>query len=169
MEWGSVAVEATDDTRDNVAELLHEHGPMLLATARLITFDDEEAADLVQTTFEIALRKADQLRDPAALRAWLLRIQGREAFRVVRRLRRRVRFDPMRHDRPAIAADPDQHADVRKALAGLPPRIRAAVALHHLAELSVADTAAALGVTENTVKSQLKTGLARLRKALGDD
>ena len=37
-----------------------------------------------------------------------------------------------------------------------------------MAGLSVAETATALGVSENTVKSQLKTGLARLREALGD-
>ena len=58
---------------------------------------------------------------------------------------------------------------VRRALSSLPRRMRAAVVLHHMAGLSVTETAAALGVSENTVKSQLKTGLARLRGALGDD
>jgi len=46
--------------------------------------------------------------------------------------------------------------------------MRAAIALHHLSGLSVAETARALGVSENTVKSQLKTGLGRLREELRD-
>jgi RNA polymerase sigma factor (sigma-70 family) len=150
------------------ADLLTEHGPMLLAVARVITRDDEEAADLVQTTFEIALRHLGSLRDPAALPAWLLRIETREAFRVVRRLRRLVRFDPTSRELPAPARDFAQHSDVRSAMASLPARTRAAVALHHLAGLSVSETAHALGTSENTVKSQLKAGLARLREALGD-
>ncbi len=66
---------------------------MLLAAARVITLDKDEAEDLVQTTFEIALRRLDGLREPRALRAWLLTIQAREAFRVIRRLRRLVSLD----------------------------------------------------------------------------
>lgn len=148
------------------ADGLHEHGPMLLAAARFITLDHAEAEDLVQTTFEIAIRRLGDLRDPVALRAWLLRIQAREAFRVIRRLRRFVSLE----GRVAEVADPGpdiaRSADVRAALARLPRRTRAAIALHHVAGLSVAETAAALGVSENTVKTQLRTGLARLREDL---
>ena len=65
----------------------------------------------------------------------------------------------------------DEHADpgdatVFRALAALPPRMRAAVVLRHLDELSVAETAAALRCSEGTVKSQTARGLAQLRAAL---
>jgi hypothetical protein len=43
--------------------------PVLLAAARAITFDAVETEDLVQTTFELALRNVHQLRDPASLRS----------------------------------------------------------------------------------------------------
>ena len=153
-------------------EAIHEHGPVLLAAARLITLDDAEAQDLVQATFEIALRRIDTLREPAALRSWLLRIETREAFRVVRRLRRLIRLDHDRHDQPDPTADPAQraqHADLRAALADLPVRMRAAVVLHHMVGLPVREAASALRVSENTVKTQLRTGLARLREALEND
>jgi RNA polymerase sigma-70 factor (ECF subfamily) len=164
-----IGLAAKDLERSETAmDLLDEHGPMLLAAARVITLDDEEAQDLVQTTFEIALRHIGSLREPAALPAWLLKIETREAFRVVRRLRRLVRFDARARELPAPSTDLAQQMDMRQALSTLPRRIRAAVALHHLAELSVRETAAALGVSENTVKSQLKTGLAKLREALHD-
>lgn len=159
--------EAT--TRDALVDELFTHGPVLLAAARVITLDDDEAQDLVQTTFEIALRHLDGLRDPRAVRTWLLRVQTREAFRVVRRLRRLVSLDGHVREVPALSGDAAQRIDVRDGLARLPRRIRAAIALHYLVGLSVRDTAQTLGVSENTVKSQLKTGLARLREDLHDD
>jgi RNA polymerase sigma-70 factor (ECF subfamily) len=155
-------------SRELAIEALNEHGPILLAAARVIALDDDEAKDLVQTTFEIALRRIDTLRDPSALRAWLLRIETREAFRVVRRLRRVVRLDGHVRELVSPGSDLAAGADMRQALMTLPGRTRAAVALHHLAGLSVRETADALGVTENTIKSQLKTGLARLREVLDD-
>jgi RNA polymerase sigma-70 factor, ECF subfamily len=156
-------------TRDALVDELYTHGPVLLAAARVITLDDDEAQDLVQTTFEIALRHLDGLREPRALRAWLLRVQTREAFRVVRRLRRLVSLDGHVREVPALGIDAAQLIDVRDGIARLPRRTRAAIALHYLAGLSVPETASALGVSENTIKSQLKTGLARLREDLHDD
>ena len=55
---------------------------------------------------------------------------------------------------------------VRQAVAKLPPRMRTAVVLHHLAALPVAQTAEAMGVSQNTVKTLLRLGLARLREVL---
>jgi RNA polymerase sigma factor (sigma-70 family) len=160
-------VPADPRARDTLVAELYEHGPMLLAAARVITLDLDEAEDLVQTTFEIALRRIDALREPRALRAWLLTIQTREAFRVVRRLRRLVRFDGHVGEIAAGGTDLARNLDVRRAL-GLPRRTRAAIALHHLAGLTVPETALALGVSQNTIKTQLKTGLARLREELRD-
>ena len=159
---------ADSRTRDALIDELFGHGPMLLAAARVITLDNDEAEDLVQTTFEIALRRLDGLREPRALRAWLLTIQAREAFRVVRRLRRLVSLDGHVTEIAVPGSDIAGRADMRAALAKLPRRIRAAIALHYLAGLTVPETARAMGVSENTVKSQLKTGLERLREDLGD-
>ena len=147
---------------------LQSHAPVLLAAARAITLDDVEAQDLVQTTFEIALRRIGQLRDPEALRAWLLRIEAREAFRLTRRLGRMGRLNTGVTQIPIGGADATEALAVRQALRALPIRMRAAVVLHHMVGLSVAETAEALGTSPNTVKSQLKSGLARLRELLVD-
>jgi RNA polymerase sigma factor (sigma-70 family) len=161
-------VRADPGVRDVLVDELYGHGPILLAAARVITLDNDEAEDLVQTTFEIALRRMDGLREPLALRAWLLTIQSREAFRVVRRLRRIVRLDGRTEEIPSQGADLAQRADIRQALSGLPRRTRAAIALHYLAGLTVPETALALGVSQNTIKTQLKAGLGRLREELRD-
>jgi RNA polymerase sigma factor (sigma-70 family) len=168
MDTAQVTELAAADAcaRDALVAELWEHGPMLLAAARVITLDNDEAQDLVQTTFEIAISRIDGLRDPRALRAWLLTIQTREAFRVVRRLRRMVSLDRHVGEIAVGGVDIAGRADMRSALSRLPRRTRAAIAIHYLAGLTVPETARAMGVSENTVKTQLKTGLGRLREDL---
>ncbi len=142
--------------------------PVLLAAARAITADRSEAEDLVQTTFELAIRRVHQLRDPNALRAWLLTIQTREAFRTIRRLRRTLHVSggvPEGSVAPLAMAD---HIAIRDALGALPPRMRAAIVLHHMVGMTVPQVAQAVGRSENTIKSQLKDGLTRLRETLDD-
>ena len=148
---------------------LHDQGPMLLATARAIARDEAEAEDLVQTTFERALRAAPAIRDSRAIKAWLLTVETREALRVVRRLRRTLRLDPAVHELPAAGPDTSRWLELDEALGKLSRPIRAAVVLHHMVGLSVRETAQALGVTENTAKARLKTGLTRLREYLDEE
>jgi RNA polymerase sigma-70 factor (ECF subfamily) len=150
-------------------ESLVQHAPVLLAAARALMRNESDAIDLVQTTLEIAARKVDGLRDPAAARSWLLAIQVREAFRLKRRLSRLMHLNPAVAE---MATTPGPDADaiaVRIALSTLPPRARSAVVLHYLTDLSVADVARAMGISENTTKGHLKLGLARLREELRDD
>lgn len=168
---GTASPVTSDLWADPIAlgNALQREAPILLAAARAMTRDDREAEDLVQTTFELAVRHIARLREPAAFRSWLLTIQAREAFRVTRRLKRIVRLGPSVAELVVGDAGPDASHEVRDALLALPPRMRAAVVLHHMAGLRVSEVADALGTSENTVKSQLRVGLARLRESLGDD
>lgn len=134
--------------------------PRLLAVARAMRAADPE--DIVQTTLEIAIRRSSQLYDPAKLWPWLLKIQTREMFR----WSRRIRASTPPHARPVSVVDLDAHTDMRRAIAMLPARTRASIVLHHMADLSIAETAKALGTSENTVKTQLRHGLRRLKESL---
>jgi RNA polymerase sigma-70 factor, ECF subfamily len=140
--------------------------PTLLAAARYLVRSEADAADLVQTTLEIAVRRRSQLRDPGSLRAWLLAIEAREAFRLRRRLRMLVSLEGRGVTEVAVDGPSTDDLAVRQAVAKLPPRMRTAVVLHHLAALPVAQTAEAMGVSQNTVKTLLRLGLARLREVL---
>ncbi len=153
----------------DLGQVLERQTPVLLAAARALLRNEADARDLVQTTLEIASRKAGDLRDPTALRSWLLAIQVHEAFRLRQRLSRLVRLSP---EIAEISSSPGPDADVialRAALPKLPPRARAAVVLHYLAGLPVAEVARAMSISENTTKGHLKAGLARLRQELEDD
>lgn len=147
----------------DIDALVAQHGVLLLALAHAITRNWSEAEDLYQSTFEIALRHVDQLREPAAAKAWLVRIESREAFRLRRRLRRFVSLDD-RVQELRVDGEMGIAVDLRRAIAGLPPRTRAALLLHHYCGFSVEETAGALGVSPNTVKTQLRKGLAKVRE-----
>ncbi|HEY0520888.1 MAG TPA: SigE family RNA polymerase sigma factor [Ilumatobacteraceae bacterium] len=71
-------------------------------------------------------------------------------------------------ERDAISAV-DNRDRLRRALADLPRRQRAAVVLRHYLDLDEAATAAALGCSIGTVKSQTAKGLARLRTSIDFD
>jgi len=153
----------------DIGEMLAEHRPVLLAAARLITLNEAEAQDVVQITFEIALRRAHTLREPGSLRAWLLAIETREAVRRVRVMRRFLSFGSQVVEIVVPAQPHDDLLALRDGMRALPRRVRAAIALHYLEGYSVRETAATLGVSENTIKTQLKKGLARLREELRDE
>src|SRR5512140_1113577 len=147
---------AVRDAAPALDELLAGHGSVLLAAARTICRDEHEAQDVVQTTFEIALRRGHTLRDRSALRAWLLAIESREAVRSVRRLHDLLPFHPQIHDVAVSGAGHDERLALRESLRHLPRGARVAIVLHHLMGYSVRETAEALGVSENTIKTQLK-------------
>ena len=151
-----------------IDELLADHGSVLLGAARLICMNEHEAQDVVQATFEIALRRGHTLRDRSALRAWLLTIAAREAVRRVRGMRGLIPFHAQFHDVAMSGPGHDERLALRESLRGLPRGARAAIVLHYLAGYSVRETAEALGVSENTIKTQLRRGLARLREDLRD-
>jgi RNA polymerase sigma-70 factor (ECF subfamily) len=167
LDEGTLAGMEREGTTEVGDRELIAMAPTLLAAARYLVRSEADAADLVQATLEIALRRRSQLRDPANLRAWMLAIQTREAFRLRRRLRGLVSLDGSGVVEVQAPGGPtDEDMVVRAAVARLPQRMRAAVVLHHMAGLSVAQTAEAMRVSENTVKTLLRLGLAKLREVL---
>jgi RNA polymerase sigma factor (sigma-70 family) len=72
--------------------------------------------------------------------------------------------DPGSND---LGAAVDTRDRLYHALGALPARQRAAVVLRYYEDLSEIDTAAAMGCSVGTVKSQTAKGLAHLRAVLG--
>ncbi|MFD0572043.1 sigma-70 family RNA polymerase sigma factor [Kitasatospora gansuensis] len=59
--------------------------------------------------------------------------------------------------------------DLRRALAALPSRQRATVVLRYYCDLTVEQTAEAMGCSAGNVKSQTSRGLDALRRSLAGD
>jgi RNA polymerase sigma-70 factor (sigma-E family) len=78
----------------------------------------------------------------------------------------RVRLTDAVPDAAGAVVDVDSAAEIRRALARVPPRQRAVVVLRFVCDLPVTDVAEILGISEGTVKSQTAHGLAALRGML---
>jgi RNA polymerase sigma-70 factor (sigma-E family) len=138
----------------------------LLRTATLLTAGDSHLAeDLVQTTLTKLYLAWPRIRLPDGPDGYARRILANALIDERRR--------PFRQRETSHADVPDhapselpQFQALLAALAELPPGMRAAVVFRHVHDLSVADTAKALGCSEGNVKSQTARGLDQLRAAM---
>jgi RNA polymerase sigma-70 factor (sigma-E family) len=132
----------------------------LLRSAYLLTGDLHRAEDLVQEALvKVALRWS-RLRDgnPTAYARTVIVRDNISWWR-----RQRELPTATTRELAEVSTDPDLALVVRRALGRLTPKQRAVVVLRHFDDLSEIDTAAILGVSVGTVKSQLSAALARLR------
>src|ERR1700689_5573423 len=95
----------------------------------------QAAEDCFQETFLAALRAYPRLRADSTPRAWLLTIAHRKAIDHLRRARRERPLEPDALVAPERGAPPPDRA-VWSAVAALPDRQRAAVALRFIGDLS---------------------------------
>jgi RNA polymerase sigma-70 factor, ECF subfamily len=148
-----------------LADLLEQYGREIQGVAYLILRDRQAAEDVLMDTLIAALDRGSTLRQEGALRPWLLRIATNLALGT-RRRERRVTWVQLLPDAPAPQADDTARLALLAGLDALPARSRAAVVLHYYADLPVAQVAAVMGTSENTVKTQLRTALTKLRASL---
>jgi RNA polymerase sigma factor (sigma-70 family) len=150
-------------------DILVAHGPELQAVAYVILRDRADAEDVVAETLLTAFDKAMTIRDERALRTWLIRVATNRAL-TMRRSQARVVPLHVVPDRPGpgdrVAAS--DRVVLLDGVAALPPRTRAAIALHYFADLTVEETADVLGRSPNTIKTQLREALVMLRAHLAE-
>lgn len=146
-------------------QFVRERSDRLLRVAHLLTGDPGHAEDIVQTALErVARRWRAARRDPYPYARRTVANLAKDRWR--ERSRRPVEV-PLTHERPVTATDVVADRDeLLWAVRQLPPRQRAVLVLRFFEDLSVADTAAALGCTTGTVKSQTSRALATLRTVL---
>ena len=140
-------------------------GPALLRLAWLLTADTDAAQDLVQEALARVVPRWDRIADGA--HEAYVRTAVRSIWVDGWRRRRGARLDVVPEVPDAAAPDGSDGAAARltleEALARLTARQRAVLVLRFYEDLSEAATAAALGVSAGTVKSQTSHALARLR------
>ncbi|HEX5983014.1 MAG TPA: sigma-70 family RNA polymerase sigma factor [Solirubrobacterales bacterium] len=145
--------------------VLDEHSDAVMAILRGAVGRDG-AEDCFQETFLAALRAYPKLGDARNLRGWLLTIAHRKAVDYHRANGRR----PVPVAEVAEAAVPDGMPEPNErlwpAVAALPPKQRAAVALRYGSDLPHGEIAAALGCSPEAARRSLHEGLKRLRKEL---
>jgi RNA polymerase sigma factor (sigma-70 family) len=124
-----------------------------------------EADDCFQETFLSALKAYPTLRPDSNLRAWVLTIATNKVIDMARsRGRRAVPVadpDPVPSEEAGWmdGADP-----IWQAVRCLPPQQRAAVAHRFLLDMTYANVAEAMGITEEAARANVYQGLKKLRE-----
>ena len=148
------------------------HKKLLGHAWRLLGGDVEAARDAVQEGWVEIVNGVSRLRDDRAFPAWAYRIVSRRCARQIDAAVRRRRLDATAQIEPCDQPSPDSGADeerLRNAIRALPTDQRAAIALFHLEDMSIAEVAVALDVPAGTVKTRLMHARRKLRDALGGD
>jgi RNA polymerase sigma-70 factor, ECF subfamily len=152
---------------------LATHWSDLYSRALRLARNDVVAEDVLQDTFERALKFEKQYEPNSNLRAWLQRILLSVFITRCRRIRRERRaIELLTHDPCAWtqneAPSPIQalSPSVEVALSKLPEPFRRAVQLIDLGDMSYRDAASRLGVPLGTVMSRLHRGRRMLAQAL---
>ncbi|WP_043642940.1 SigE family RNA polymerase sigma factor [Nocardioides alkalitolerans] len=141
----------------------------LYRSAYLLGGDHHRAEDVVQAALAKLYVAWPRVVRTSTPDAYARRVVVNAHLDETRRPWRRERVGlPASHTQVSVptGVEPEVRDLLFAALRDLGPRQRAVVVLRHLWGLSVADTAAELGISEGTVKSQTSDGLARLRRAL---
>lgn len=139
--------------------------PHLLRTAYALCGDWHRADDLVQTSLlklYAAWRRVERGSEEAYVRTILVRAHIDQTRRPWWK-RERSGDIP---ERPMPAARVEERSELLAALQELPEMQRKVVVLRHWLQLSVAETARELRISEGTVKSHSSRGLAALRTCL---
>lgn len=146
--------------------LIQPHLSDGFALAQALSTDRGSAQDAVQSAAFQAWRRMRQLRDDGSARAWFLAIVVNECRSSWRK--RRALPSDAEPDVDAISWPQtiDQRLDVRSAMRRLKRDDRVVLSLRFLMDMSVEETAAALGISVSAVKARTARAAARFRQLM---
>jgi RNA polymerase sigma-70 factor (sigma-E family) len=156
---------------DGYVEFVRAASGRLFRTAYAVSGDYQLAEDAVQAALASAYSRWRKVSAADNPEAYVQRMVLNQLLSWRRRAWTRHEVPsadpPVQHSPVPVESAYGDQDEVWRALATLPPRQRAVVVLRYVEDLSVAETAAALGVRDGTVKSQSSAAMSRLRDRLG--
>jgi len=151
----------------------------LLGTLYHLVGNADDARDALQETFLKCWRAGDDIQDVQNLKAWIFRV-ALNTGRDLRKTAWRRRREPLPNDdmmqigqkktmRPDEALDREDRLNrVRRAVGHLRPEEQEVFLLRQNGELTYDQIAAAVGAPCGTVKTRMRSALAKLRAAVQD-
>jgi RNA polymerase sigma-70 factor (ECF subfamily) len=158
--------------------VMRRNNTRVFRAVRAVLRNDVEAEDAMQDAYVNAYVHLADFEGRAKLSTWLTRIAVHEAFARLRRSRRVTSLDetdsesqPMHHASPhstpeSNASDGELRVVLERAIDELPEHFRVVFVLRAVQEMSGAETAEALSIPEETVKTRLFRARSLLQKAL---
>jgi len=167
--------------RELFYDLVRPYQRSIYLVAYSIVQNEADAEDVAQEAILKSLKHIDTFRGESSFSTWLVSITVNTARMRIRKEHKRL-FEPLDGDRDdekgeyvprdfsdwrEIPSDALEREEVRavlaKALASLPQQYREVIVLRDVHELSIAETAKALGIREGAVKTRLLRARLRMR------
>jgi RNA polymerase sigma-70 factor (ECF subfamily) len=162
-------------------EIIQRHNRRLYRLVRSMLKDEADAEDAVQEIYLHAFARLGEFRGESALSTWLTRIAVNEALMRLRCRRETAELTeetmsativtfplPVGQNPEEVAARSQISRVLEAAIDELPDGFRTVFVLRTVEQLSTEETAAALGIPEDTVKTRLFRARRLLRTAIGD-
>ena len=162
--------------REAFDELVVRHRRPVYRLCYRFVGNHEDATDLAQEVFLRAFRSLGTFKGDSAVGTWLHRIAVNLSLNAVASRARRAETSEARA--VPVASDPDamsrilsaeRAAQVRAAIARLPPRQRATLVLRVYQDMTHQEIAELLGSSVGAVKANFFHALANLKRLLGGD
>ncbi|WP_111592614.1 RNA polymerase sigma factor [Chitinophaga dinghuensis] len=155
-------------------QIFQEHWNMLMHYACSILHDDAMAKDVLQNFFLELWEKREALPVPQEIKAFLLFLLRLRILNALRkediRSKHEHSFAQLLQEHTSNSTDQlyykQMYEELMQHLNELPPRIRQVFYMSRFEYQSVAEIAAALGASEQTVRNQLNTANKRLKVML---
>ncbi|HEY7431069.1 MAG TPA: SigE family RNA polymerase sigma factor [Streptosporangiaceae bacterium] len=155
-----------EQSGDEFRDFMHGRWPAMVRLGYALTGDQGDAEDLAQAAFARAYASWPRVRRAGDPDAYVRRIvinENRNRFRKQRVPEHLTDRVPERGGTDETGGHDDRSA-LMAALRKLGPRQRAVVVLRYWLDMTEAETAATLGCSVGTVKSQASRALLRLRQ-----
>ncbi len=169
--------------RDAFRQVMQRCNQRMFRVVRGVIRNEAEAEDVVQEAYVHGYEKLGSFRGEASLATWLTRIALNEAYGRLRRRRDSVDIDDIDRGAPAaqliafpgrvLGDDPAEEAAraqlrrlLEQAVDELPEAFRLVYVLRDVEGCSVEETASALEIRPETVKTRLHRARRQLRAAL---
>jgi RNA polymerase sigma-70 factor (ECF subfamily) len=158
--------------------LMRRHNQRIYRIVRGILDDDGEAEDVMQDAYVRAYEHLKQFEGRSSFITWLTRIAMHEAFVRARKLKRQTSLDsdealtnmnlvsPLTDSPEKKAANSELQAALEAVVLSLPPKYRSVLIMRDVEEMSTAETASALEISEESAKVRLHRARAMARRAL---
>jgi RNA polymerase sigma-70 factor, ECF subfamily len=159
--------------------LMRRHNARVYHAVRSILRDEAEVEDAMQQTYLLAYAHLPEFAGASSFVTWLTRIALHEALGRVRRPARLVPVGDAGLPEDTVTPPPDSPEDraacseaaryLERCIDRLPSTYRSVVMLREVDQLTTAETAEALGVTEEAVRIRLHRARLALRRSFAED
>jgi RNA polymerase sigma-70 factor, ECF subfamily len=160
--------------------LMRRYNQRLFRIIRSVVIDSTEAEDVLQDAWVRAYEHLEQFAGRSSFATWVTKIAYYEALARSRRAKRTLALQdeegeimPEARQKIPAAETPEEYAirgelqtALRSAIDGLPEMYRSVFMLREVEQLSTAETADCLGLSEEAVKTRLHRSRALLRHDL---